>query len=64
VDPCTYVAESKKEDWPILNAMLKSSFRWGETEMATAIPQMLKHGEYGLDGFVRFMRFYIIERSL
>lgn len=63
-DPYACVAESEEEDWPILNAMLKSSFGWGETEMATVIPKMLKRGEYGLDRFVRFMRFYVVERSL
>lgn len=64
MDPRACIAESEEEDWPVLNGMLKSSFGWGETEMAAAIPQMLKRGEYGLDGFVSFMRFYVEERGL
>ena len=64
VDPRACVAETEEEDWPILSTMLKSSFGWGETEMAASIPQMLKRGEYGLDGFVRFLKFYVVERSL
>ena len=64
VEPSTCVAESEEEDWPIVNTMLKSSFGWGEAEMATAVPQMLKHGEYGLDGFIKFMKYYVVERSL
>jgi hypothetical protein len=56
--------ETEEKDWPIVSMMLKSLFRWGETEMATSIPQMLKHGEYGLDRFIRFLKFYVIERSL
>lgn len=64
VEPSACVAESEEEDWPIVNTMLKSSFGWGEAEMAAAVPQMLKHGEYGLDGFIKFMKYYIVERSL
>jgi hypothetical protein len=67
IDPRACVAESEEEsegDWPIVNAMLKSSFGWGEIEMAAAIPRMLKRGEYGLDGFIKFMKFFVVERSL
>ena len=32
--------------------------------MATNIPQMMKHREYGLDGFIKFMMFFVVERSL
>jgi hypothetical protein len=44
--------------------MLKSAFGWGEIEMAATIPEMLNHGEWGLDGFVKFMRFFVVERGL
>jgi hypothetical protein len=64
IEPSACIAESEEEDWPIINTMLKSLFGWGEAEMATAVPQMLKCGEYGLDGFIKFMRYYIVERSL
>ena len=64
VEPSACVAETEEEDWPILNAMFKSSFGWGEAEMAAAIPRMLKRGEYGLDAFVKFMKYYVVQRSL
>jgi hypothetical protein len=44
--------------------MLKGAFGWGEIEMAAAIPEMLNRGEWGLDGFVRFLRFFVFERGL
>ena len=64
VDPCTCVAEPGEDDWFILNPMMKSAFGWGETEMVAAIPQLLNRGEYGLDGFIRFMTFFVSERGL
>ena len=64
IDPCHCVAEPGEDDWPILNTMLKSSFGWEEVEMAAAIPQMLKHGEYGLDGFIKFMMYFVVNRGL
>ena len=64
VEPSACVAESEEEDWPIVNTMLKSSFGWGVAEMAAAVPQMLKCGEYRMDGFIKFMKYYIVERSL
>ena len=64
VDPHTCVAEPGEDDWLILNQMMKSAFGWGEVEMAMAIPQMLNRGEHGLDGFIRFMTFFVRERGL
>jgi hypothetical protein len=64
LNPSDCIAEDGEDDWPILNSMLKSSFGWGEREMAAAIPQMLKHGEYGLDGFIKFMKYFVVERGL
>jgi hypothetical protein len=64
VDPHECIAEPGEDDWPILNGMLKTAFGWGETEMAAAIPELLNRGEQGLDGFIRFMRFFVDERGL
>ena len=64
MDPHTCVAEPGEDDWPILNGMLKTAFGWGEAEMAAAIPDMLNRGTLGLDGFAKFMRFFINERGL
>jgi hypothetical protein len=64
VDPCTCVAEPGEDDWMILNQMMKSSFGWGEVEMAAVVPQLLNRGTHGLDGFVHFMKFFVHERGL
>jgi hypothetical protein len=64
VDPCTCVAEPGEDDWMILNQMMKSSFGWGEVEMAVVVPQLLNRGTHGLDGFVHFMRYFVHERGL
>ena len=63
-DPHTCVAEPGEDDWLIINQMMKSSFGWGEVEMATVIPKMLNRGAYGLDGFICFMMFFVRERGL
>jgi hypothetical protein len=41
VEPHTCIAEPGEDDWFILNQLMKSSFAWGEREMAVAVPQML-----------------------
>ena len=64
VDPRTCVAEPGEDDWMIHNQMMKSSFGWGEAEMVEVIPQLLNRGQYGLDGFIRFMTFFVCERGL
>jgi hypothetical protein len=53
-----------EDDWAALNLMLKESFRWGESEMQDNVKLMLNRGEYGLDGFIRFFRFFVLERGL
>ena len=65
-DPRTCVAKAGKDedDWFIINQMMKSSFGWGEQEMATFIPKLLNRGTYGLDRFIRFMSFFVQERGL
>ncbi|KAH9074231.1 hypothetical protein EDB83DRAFT_2312565 [Lactarius deliciosus] len=63
-DPLTCVAEPGEDDWLIINQMMKSAFGWGEIEMAAVIPQLLNRGNYGLDGFIRFMTFFVCERGL
>jgi hypothetical protein len=64
VKPHTCVAEPGEDDWLILNQMMKSTFGWGETEMAAVIPQLLNRGKYGLDRFICFMMFFVCERGL
>ena len=64
MDPHSCVAEAGEEDWPIVNGMLKTVFGWGKAEMADAVPEMLNRGKQGLDGFIRFMTFFVMERGL
>jgi hypothetical protein len=53
-----------EDDWVFLNAMLKDSFGWGESEMRDNAKLMLNRGEHGLDGFIRFFKYFVLERGL
>lgn len=46
-------------DWPVVNGLFKSSFGWGEAQMIANIPQMLNRGAFGLDGFLKFLKFFV-----
>lgn len=52
VDPHTCITEPGEDDWLVLNGMLKTTFGWGESEMAAAIPNMLNQRDQGLDRFI------------
>ena len=64
VNPRTCIAEPGEDDWAILNQMMKSVFGWGKVEMAAVIPQLLNRRKQGLDGFIRFMTFFVRKRGL
>jgi hypothetical protein len=64
IHPQECIAEPGKDNWHIINGMMKTAFRWGETEMAVAILEMLNRGEHVLDGFVKFMSYFIFKRGL
>ena len=69
-DPCVSVTNSESNedgwegDWVFLSAMLKASFGWGETEMLENVKSMPNCGEHGLDGFIWFFRYFVLERGL
>jgi hypothetical protein len=67
-DPHTCIASPEEDieegDWPILNTMLKTAFRWGELEMEENAKSMLNCSEHGLDGFIQFFKYFVLERSL
>lgn len=63
-DPRTCVADPEEDDWAILNGMLKASFGWGESELIKNAKSMLNRGEHGLDGFIRFFKFFVLDRGL
>jgi hypothetical protein len=44
--------------------MMKGAFGWGEDAMCGAAKEMLCRGQFGLDGFIRFLRFFVMNRGL
>jgi hypothetical protein len=44
--------------------MMKGAFGWGEDAMGKAVKEMLQHGQCGLDGFIRFLRFFVMTCGL
>lgn len=67
-NPCTCIADPEEDiedgDWPVLNTMLKTTFGWGELEMKENTKSMLNRGEHGLDGFIQFFKYFVLERGL
>ncbi|KAH9019584.1 hypothetical protein EDB83DRAFT_121222 [Lactarius deliciosus] len=70
-DPRFFVASLEQgaeveveSDWDILNPMLKTAFGLGELEIQENVKEMLNRGEYGLDGFIRFFKFFVFQRGL
>ena len=53
-----------EDDWMLLNSMLKTAFGWGESEMRENVKEMLNRGEHGLDGFVQFFKYFVLQRGL
>ena len=47
-----------------LNLIFKSAFEWGGVVMETAVAEVLNRGECGLDGFVKFLRFFVFIREM
>lgn len=71
IDPRSWVASLEQDpeadfenDWMILNSMLKTAFGWGESDMRANVKEMLNRGEHGLDGFIRFFKYFILQRGL
>jgi hypothetical protein len=63
-DPQTYV-DPELDDWAdILSPMFKRSFGWGVDENRENAKEMLQRGEYGLDGFLKFLRYFVNYRGL
>lgn len=71
VDPRSCVANLEEapevdfeDDWFFLNSMLKTAFGWGESEMRENMKEMMNRGEHGLDGFIRFFKYFVLQRGL
>jgi hypothetical protein len=60
----TCISSEKEDDWIVLNAMIKASFGWGEPEMWDNVKLMLNRGNHGLDGFIQFFKYFVLERGL
>jgi hypothetical protein len=71
VDPHSWVVGLEQDpeaefedDWMALNSMLKTAFGWGESEMRGNVKEMLNRGEYGLDGFIHFFKYFVLRQGL
>ena len=64
MDPSSCIGQGN-DDWEdILNPMMKGAFGWGEDAMCEAVKGMLYRGQFGLDGFIQFLRFFVMSRGL
>lgn len=65
-DPLVYCVAKpgEEEDRPIVNQMMESAIGWVTTETGSAVKVMLNRGEFGLDGFIHFMKFFVVSRGL
>jgi hypothetical protein len=64
MDPSSCISPDT-DDWEdILNPMLKGAFGWGEDTMREAVKGMLHCGQYGLDGFIRYVQFFMMSHGL
>lgn len=53
------------EDWEdLLNLMMKYAFSWGDHQMKESARDMLHRGQYGLDGFVNFIKYFVTRHDL
>jgi hypothetical protein len=50
-----------EDDWMVLNLMLKTAFGWGELEMWMNVKEVLNCSKHGLDGFVQFFKYFILQ---
>jgi hypothetical protein len=53
-----------EDDWVMLNSMMKTAFGWGESEMQESVKEMMNRGEHGLDGFIKFIKYFVLQRGL
>jgi hypothetical protein len=68
-DPHSCVASLEQDpdfegDWMLLNSMLKTAFGWGDSEMRENAKEMVNRGELGLDGFIHFFKYFVLQRGL
>ena len=62
VDAARTVCGEPADDWEnVLNPMIHQAFRWGEAANRSA---MIQWGRKGLDGFLKFIEFYVQKRGL
>ena len=71
VDPCSWIASLEQNpevdfggDSMVLNLMLKTAFGSGELEEQENMKVMLNRGKHGLDGFIEFCRYFVLQRGL
>ena len=42
----------------------EDDFGWGESEMRESVKDMLNRGEHGLDSFVQFFKYFVLQQGL
>ncbi|THU89596.1 hypothetical protein K435DRAFT_781533 [Dendrothele bispora CBS 962.96] len=52
------IGREVNEDWEVLNKMFHRAFGWAEGNVIEP-SGIARHGQFGLDGFLKFMRYYI-----
>lgn len=63
-DPSSCV-HPEVEDWEdLLNPMMKRAFGWGDHQMKESARDMLHRGQYGLDGFINFIEYFVTRHGL
>ena len=61
-DAESYVLGDPQDDWEnVLNPMFHQAFGWGED---TTLQGLVQRGRYGLDGFVKFVGYFVELRGL
>ena len=64
-DSSTLVQGPTDDDWEeMLNLMMKRAFRWEEDAMHAAVKGMMQWGQYRLDGFLVFIRYFMMWHGL
>jgi hypothetical protein len=64
-DPSTVVQGPADDDWEeVLNPMMKRAFGWGDDATRAAAKEMLQRGQFGLDGFLKFIHYFVERRGL
>ena len=70
-NPCPWVTHLEQDpemdfedDCMAVNSMPKTVFGWGESSAQGNVKEMVNRGIHGLDGFVQFFKYFVLQRGL